>query len=170
MSPLLSPVFLGQDALGTCAYMLHPFSCDRLFATLWTVAQRAPLSLGFSRQEYWSGLPCPPPEHLPIPGIELESPALQEDSLPSKPLGKPSGSPVTFHAFPAPCHSHSGYLLGVGRGYPEHGAGQCWASCLTRQPPMLTSFPLWVSVNSSLSLCWTRDIITEKYICLERIS
>ena len=42
----------------------------RLFVTLWTVAHRAPLSLEFSRQEYWSGLPCPPPGTLPHPGIE----------------------------------------------------------------------------------------------------
>ena len=51
----------------------------RLFATLWAVAHQAPLSMGFSRQEYWSGLPCPPPRGLPDPGIEpmsLISPAL----------------------------------------------------------------------------------------------
>ena len=46
----------------------------RLFATLWTVAHRAPLSTGFSRQDYWSGWPCPPPEDLPHPGIESTSP------------------------------------------------------------------------------------------------
>ena len=44
-----------------------------LFATLWTVARQAPLSMGFSRQEYWSGLPCPAPGDLPDPGIELVS-------------------------------------------------------------------------------------------------
>ena len=42
-------------------------------ATLWTVAHQAPLSMGFSRQEYWSGLPCPPPGELPDPGIKLTS-------------------------------------------------------------------------------------------------
>ena len=50
-----------------------------LFVTLWTVALQAPLSMGFSRQEYWSGLPCPPPGDLPDPGTEpvsLKSPAL----------------------------------------------------------------------------------------------
>ena len=57
--------------------------------TPWTVACRAPLSMGFSRQEYWSGLPCPPPGHLPNPGTEPRSPALQADSLLSEPLGKP---------------------------------------------------------------------------------
>ena len=51
----------------------------RLFETLWTVAHQAPLSMGFSKHEYWSGLPFPPPEDLPDPGIEpasLMSPAL----------------------------------------------------------------------------------------------
>ena len=47
-----------------------------LFATLWTVACQAPLSMAFSRQEYWSGLPFPPPGHLPDPGIEPAYPAL----------------------------------------------------------------------------------------------
>ena len=55
------------------------FSHLQLFATLWTVAHQASLSMGFPRQEYWSGLPCPPPGGLPDPGIEptfLMSPAL----------------------------------------------------------------------------------------------
>ena len=51
-------------------------SCVWLFVTPWTVACQAPLSMGFSRQEYWSGLPCPPPGDLPYPGIEPMSPAL----------------------------------------------------------------------------------------------
>ena len=54
----------------------------QLFATLWTVALQAPLSMGFSRQEYWSGLPFPSPGDLPDPGIRLRCPALQVDSLP----------------------------------------------------------------------------------------
>ena len=53
--------------------MLSLFSRVRLCATLWTVAHQAPLSMGFSRQEYWSGLPCPPPGDLPDPGIEPAS-------------------------------------------------------------------------------------------------
>ena len=59
--------------------MLSRFSHVRLFVNSWTVACQAPLSMGFSRQEYWSGLPCPPPGDLPNPGIEpafLKSPAL----------------------------------------------------------------------------------------------
>ena len=60
----------------------------QLFATLWTVAYQAPPSVGFSRQEYWSGLPFPFPGDLPDPGIEPGSPALQADTLPSEPPGK----------------------------------------------------------------------------------
>ena len=55
-------------------------SCPTV-ATLWTVACQAPLSMGFSRQEYWSGLPFPSPRDLPDPGIELGCPALQAYSL-----------------------------------------------------------------------------------------
>ena len=62
----------------------------RLFATPWTVAQQAPPSMEFSRQEYWSGLPFPSPGDLPDPGIKPWSPALQADALPSEPPGKPS--------------------------------------------------------------------------------
>ena len=54
----------------------------------WTVAHHAPPSMGFSRQEYWSGLPFPPPEDLPNPGIEPGSPAFYVDALPSDPPGK----------------------------------------------------------------------------------
>ena len=64
-------------------------SCPTLFATPWTVAHQAPLSKRFSRQEYWSGLPFPPPGDLPNPGIKPRSPALQADSLLSEPPGKP---------------------------------------------------------------------------------
>ena len=61
----------------------------RLFATPWTVAYQALLSLEFSRQEYWSGLSVPSPGDLPDPGIEHSSPSLQADALPSEPPGKP---------------------------------------------------------------------------------
>ena len=60
----------------------------QLFVTPWTVAYQAPLSMGFSRQEYWSGLPFPSPGDLPNPGIEPRFPALQADALPSEPPGK----------------------------------------------------------------------------------
>ena len=55
----------------------------------WTVARQAPLSMVFSRQEYWSGLPFPSPGDLPNPGIEPGSPVLQADALSSEPPGKP---------------------------------------------------------------------------------
>ena len=60
------------------------------FAIPWTVALQALLSMEFPKQEYWSGLPFPFPRHLPDPGIEPRSPALQADSLPSEPSGKPT--------------------------------------------------------------------------------
>ena len=63
---------------------------SRFFATPWTVAHQAPLSVESSRQEYWSGLPCPSPRDVPNPGIKPGSPTLQADSLPpSEPPGKP---------------------------------------------------------------------------------
>ena len=64
-------------------------SCPTLYDPMDCIALQAPLSMGFSRQEYWSRLPCPPPGDLPYPGIEPESPALYPDSLLSEPPGKP---------------------------------------------------------------------------------
>ena len=63
----------------------------RLFATPWTVAYQAPPSNGFSRQEYWTGLPFPSPGDLPNPGIKPGSPTLEADALTSEPPGKPQG-------------------------------------------------------------------------------
>ena len=71
-------------------FMLSHFSPVRLFVILWTIDRQAPLPIGFSRQEYWSWLPCPPPGDLPNPAIEPRSPALLADSLPSEPPGKPN--------------------------------------------------------------------------------
>ena len=71
--------------------MLSGFSRVRLFETSWTVAHKAPLFMGFSSQEYWTGLPCLPPEDLPDPGIKPVSPAapeLQAGSLLPEPPGK----------------------------------------------------------------------------------
>ena len=66
-------------------------SCVRLFAVPWTAAHQAPPPMGFSRQEYWSGLSFPSPGDLPNPGIKPRSPALQADALTSEPPGKPNG-------------------------------------------------------------------------------
>ena len=75
-----------------CIFLLscvcQSLSCVQLSATPWTVAHQAPLSMGFSRQEYWSGQPFLFPGNFPHPGIEPRSPALQADSLPSEPPGK----------------------------------------------------------------------------------
>ena len=62
--------------------LFRPLVVSDSFVIPWTVARQAPLSMGFSRQEYWSGLPCPPPGDLPNLGIKTASPALQADSLP----------------------------------------------------------------------------------------
>ena len=64
------------------ACVLSHFSRVQLCVTLWTAAHQAPLSMGFSRQGYWSGLLCPPPGDLPNPVIKPGSPAFQADSLP----------------------------------------------------------------------------------------
>ena len=71
------------------ACVLSHSSRVQLFGTLWTVARQAPLSMGSSRQKYWSGLPFPSPGDLPDPGIEPRSPSLHTDSLLSVPPGKP---------------------------------------------------------------------------------
>ena len=70
-------------------WMCQSFSCVWFFVTPWTVTFQAPLSMEFSRQEYWSGLPPPSLGNFPNPGIEPRSPALQADYLPSEPPGKP---------------------------------------------------------------------------------
>ena len=76
-----------NKCLGYGAMCCH-FSNIWLFATLWAVAYQTPLSMRFSKQEYWSGLPCPPPEDLLNSEIEPRSPALHVDSLPPEPPGK----------------------------------------------------------------------------------
>ena len=82
-SPRPHCIFTACCAVLCCAQLL---SCVQLFATPWTVALQAPLSMEFSRQEYWSGLPCPPPEDLPNRGINRLNPGLPH--LPSELPGK----------------------------------------------------------------------------------
>ena len=77
-------------------YVRSSLSHIQLFATPWTVAHQAPLSMGFLRQEYWSGLPVLSPGDFPDPGIETGSPTSQADSLPSEPLHI---SVVSFYDF-----------------------------------------------------------------------
>ena len=82
--------------------LIYPLSCSVISdsVTPWIVACQALLCMGFSRQEYWSGLPFPSPGELPDTGIESRSPELQADSLPSEPPGKPQL-----------CHAISQYLV-----------------------------------------------------------
>ena len=80
--------YVGSAALN----LLSCFGHVRFSLTLWTVTHQAPLSMGFSRQEHKSGLPCPAPGDLPYPGIKPVSPALQVYSLPTEPPGKPKVS------------------------------------------------------------------------------
>ena len=68
----------------------------QLFATPWTIAYQAPPSMGFSRQDYWSGWPFPSPGDLPNPEIEPGSPALEADALPFEPPGKSDMSVGSF--------------------------------------------------------------------------
>ena len=93
------PEFQLLTAEGQATYQLYTCVCVCvcvcvsylcLFVTPWTVAHQAPLSMEFSRQEYWGGLPFPSPGHLPYPGIEPRSSELQADSLLSEPPGKPT--------------------------------------------------------------------------------
>ena len=71
-----------------CVCLLSCFSCVWLFVTLWTVTCQDPLSMGFSRQEYGSELPCLPPGDIPDPGIKPATPTLQADSWPLKAMGE----------------------------------------------------------------------------------
>ena len=68
--------------------VVQQLSCIRLFATPWITAHQVALSMGFPRQEYWSGLSFPSPEDLPNPRIELRSPALAHKFLTTEPPGK----------------------------------------------------------------------------------
>ena len=142
------------------------FSRVQLFATPWTVAHQAPLSIRFSRQEYWSGLPCPPPGDLPNPGFKPTSPmapTLQADSLPRSHLGKPtreqcispthSDGTVLFASKDGPCHTMIGTI-------PKPEVRGClWMNLSFVQfsaPSLLHRRPLWPPLHHlSLSHCFT---------------
>ena len=118
--------------------MLSCFSCIRLFMTLWTVAHQARLSMEFSREECWSGLPFPSPEDLPKPGMEHKSLALAGGFFTTEPPGKLlglgwGGPKKVIHLGPstAPQSMDSGALLATPR--------------LGRAPPVLKSNGLLIS-------------------------
>ena len=89
----LAPFPLLQSLTPRTPSEVKSLSRVRLLVTPWTVAHQAPPSMGFSRQEYRSGLPFPSPGDRPNPGIEPRSPALQADALTSEPPGKPQRNP-----------------------------------------------------------------------------
>ena len=122
----------------------------QLFVTKWTVAYQASPSMGFSRQEYWSGLPLPSPGDLPDPGIALRSPALRADALPSEPPGKPQ--------------------------YPYYTAAKSLQSCPTLCDPIVGSPPgspvpgilqartlEWVAISFSnvWKWKWSRSVVSD---------
>ena len=86
---VLRTVGASHKPFSLCKVRVKLLSCVLLFATPWTVTYQAPLSMGFSRQEYWSGLPFPSPGDLSNPGIEPRSPTLRTVALPSEPPEKP---------------------------------------------------------------------------------
>ena len=88
---------MGTLSSGSQALLCYSLSHDQLFATPWTVAGQASLSMGLSMQEYWSGLPVPSPGDLPHLGIEPGPPALQADSVPSEPPGKQAFQAFSRH-------------------------------------------------------------------------
>ena len=93
-----------EDSLVYACALSHSVVSD----SLWPHGRSLPdFSWGFSRQEYWSGLPCPPPGDLPNPGIEPRSPTLQADSLLSEPPGKPKISSLKFPNFKEQSHGAS---------------------------------------------------------------
>ena len=137
-SPLLKPLYqcawtLSLNLPWFCSLgnVLNRFSHVKLFATLWAIIRQAPLSMGFPRQEYWSGLPFLYPGHHPCSGIKPRSPALQTDSLPSDqttPLWK---RPPVFSLVSASNKSFDMILgdlglqcLEAGLGFPARDWGQ----------------------------------------------
>ena len=110
----------------SCAVCLVVLSCPTLFDPMNCIAHHAPLSMGFSKQAYWSGLPCPPLGDLPNPGIEPRSAALQVDSLPSEPPGKPKNTGVGSISLPQGIFLTQGSNWGL-----LHCAGRFFTSWIT---------------------------------------
>ena len=118
------PVSLFSFGQILCCAVLSHFSRVRLFATPWTVARQAPLSMGFYRQEYWSGLPCLPPGNLPNPGLKLHLLSLLHWQVVSWPLASPGKAPgqilgmqcFRFHRIIHVRSSHQLWLWAVSKG------------------------------------------------------
>ena len=99
MKEISRPDINGNFAKPTC--LLNCFHHVQLFATLWAIAHQVPLSMGFSSQAQWSGLPCPPPGDLPNPGIKLMSltSALIRGFFTSKATWEVCAKPITNFIF-----------------------------------------------------------------------
>ena len=122
------------------------------------VARQAPLSMRFSMQEYWSGLPCPPPEDLPNPGTELKSPALQADPLLSETPGKPIHRAVKVLSPLSALHP----ILQKPRAAPE-GFSEHITLCLVRTLPLyLECFLLHTSLQLLIILLASRDFLLQE--------
>ena len=121
-----------------CVCVLSHSSCIRLYATPWTVAHQAPLSMGFSRQEYWSGLPCPPPGDLPNPGTGPSVLCLlhwQAGSLPLAPPGKPSdllGMSISLATQAAPSWVDLGNVFNVASRISKPFTERIYSSCCSQ--------------------------------------
>ena len=162
--------------------MRSHFSRVQLFATPWTAARQVPLSMGFSRQEYLSRLPCRPPGDLPDPGIEPVSPALQVDSLPLSHQGSPNKYAIfisngirvpnrnwqvvwyshLFQNFPQFIVIHTDKCFGVvNKAEIDVFLERSWFSMIQRMLAIwslvLLPFlkPAWVSVSSWFTYCWS---------------
>ena len=108
----------------------------QLFVIPWTVAYKAPLSIEFSRQEYWSGLPFPSPGDLPHPGIEPRSPTLQADTLPSEPPGNFYGPHWLYSPWNSPGQNTGmgiSFLQGIFPTEVSCTAGRFFTSWATRE-------------------------------------
>ena len=149
--------------------MLSSFSHVWLFVTPWTIAHQAPLSMEISRQEYWSGLPCPPPGDLPDPGIKLMSPALQMDSLPAERsgrlyfLGFLDGAVVKNPPANAEDARDVGLIPGLGRSPGERNGNPLQYSCL--------GIPMdrgawWATVHGVTLLDTTKQLSTQTILCI----
>ena len=149
--------------------MLSCFSHVWLFATPWMVAHQVPLSMGYSWQEYWSGLSCPPPGGLPDPGIEHTPPALQEDSLPltgllkwNVRLGYRKTEFDLAQSFVLPCllllkKARCYAMSWLVRSHEARAGGQQWALCPSAHERLKLDTTMWVSLNENPRLAKPSD-------------
>ena len=152
--------FYRPEYIANYSLCLHAQSLSHvwLFGTPRTVACQAPLSMDFSRQEYWSGLPFPSPGGLPNPGIDLGFPTLQADSLPSELPGRP----ITTLNIPKSIQLNiKGYLSCFQLCYYENG----WdANCLKNNHFFKKSAPSWwISPWDMACFLWSGSVLASLF-------